>query len=53
LSPVTDSIWLISELSLELNLAKLVLFKGKQVTRTTFTEYRLNNVVVDELLGKL
>jgi hypothetical protein len=50
MTPVTDSIWLISELSMELNLAKLLVFKGKQVTRSTYSEYRLNTLVVDELL---
>jgi hypothetical protein len=52
MSPVTDSIWLISGISMELKVAKLVMFKGRQLTRSTYTEYRLNTVVVEELLAK-
>lgn len=52
MSPVTDSVWLISEFSMTLKVSKLFLFKSTQVTRSTYSEYRLNQQVLDELLSK-
>lgn len=52
LAPVSDSTWLISKLSMSLNLSKLLLFNSKQITRNTYTEYRPNQVALDELLAK-
>ncbi len=52
LSPVTDSIWLITKFSMNLNLSKLLLFNSKETTRNTYTEYRLNSEVLDDLLAK-
>jgi len=51
MAPVTDSIWLISELSMELRVSKLI-FKSMEDTRTTYSENRLNELVVSELLSK-
>jgi len=51
MAPVTDSIWLISELSMKLTVSKL-LFKSTQVTRSTYSEYRLNGPAVDDLLSQ-
>jgi hypothetical protein len=52
MAPVTDSIWLIGEFSMTLKVSKLFLFKSTQVTRSTYSEYRLNQQVLDELLSK-
>jgi len=52
MTPVTDSIWLIDEVSTRLNVSKLHLFKSTAVTRSTYTQYRLNSLVVEELLSK-
>ncbi len=52
MSPVTDSTWLIGELSMKLEVAKLVLFKSMQSTRSTYTAYRPNAAVLEELLAK-
>jgi hypothetical protein len=49
MAPVTDSIWLISELSLNLKVSK-VFFKSTQITRSTYSAYRLNSLMLDELL---
>jgi hypothetical protein len=52
MTPVTDSIWLIDEVSTKLNVSKLHLFKSTVVRRSTYTQYRLNSSVVEELLSK-
>jgi hypothetical protein len=52
LAPVTDSVWLIHELSMDLRVSKLFLFNSAQTTRSTFSGYRLNTSVLDELLSK-
>jgi hypothetical protein len=49
LSPATPNIWLITEFSLALNVSK-VFFKSSSTTRSTYTEYRPNSVVLEELL---
>jgi len=49
MAPVTDSIWLISELSIDLRVSKLF-FKSTQITRSTYSAYRLNTLTLDELL---
>jgi hypothetical protein len=49
MAPVTDSIWLISSLSIDLRVSKFF-FKSTQITRTTYSAYRLNSTVLDELL---
>jgi hypothetical protein len=49
MAPVTDSTWLVSELSMKLRVAKLI-FKSTQVTRSTYTNYRLNTLVLADLL---
>ena len=51
MAPVTSSIWLINALSMDLNVLKLI-FKSAQVTRSTYSDYRLNDLVVAELLAK-
>jgi hypothetical protein len=51
MTPVTDSIWLIGELSMDLRVSKLI-FKSTETTRTTYSGNRLNDLVVTELLAK-
>jgi hypothetical protein len=51
MAPVTNSTSLISELSLELKVSKLF-FKSMEVTRSIYSDYRLNDVVVTELLSR-
>jgi hypothetical protein len=51
MAPVTNSIWLISQLSMELRVAKLF-FKSMEVTRSTYSDNRLNDLVVAKLLAK-
>lgn len=51
-APVANSTWLINEFSMELMVSKLGLFKSAQFTRSTYSEYRLNTPVVEELLSK-
>jgi hypothetical protein len=53
MTPVTDSIWLIDEVSTRLNVSKLHMFKSTAVTRSTYTQFRLNSSVVEELLSKI
>jgi hypothetical protein len=52
MAPVSDSTWLIGGLSMKLAVAKLVLFKSMQVTRSTYTDYKLNIAVLEELVSK-
>jgi len=52
MTPVTDSIWLIDEVSTKLKVSKLHMFKSTALTRTTYSQYRLNSSVIDELLSK-
>lgn len=52
MAPVTDSVWLIGEFSMTLKVSKFFLFKSTQETRSTYTEYRLNQQVLDELLSQ-
>jgi hypothetical protein len=51
MAPVTNSTWLISELSMKLRVSKLV-FKSREVTASTYSDYRLNDLVLNELLSK-
>jgi hypothetical protein len=50
--PVTDSTWLIDEVSIKLNVSKLHVFKSTGLTRSTYTQYRPNSAVLEELLSK-
>ena len=52
MTPVTPSVWLIDEVSMKLNVSKLHMFKSTQMTRSTYTGYRVNSSVVEELLSK-
>jgi hypothetical protein len=52
MAPLTNSTWLISELSMKLMISKLI-FKSKEVTRSTYSDYRLNDIVLAELLSKV
>ncbi len=52
MAPVTDSIWLISELSMKLMVSKLLIFNSEQQTHSTYTDYRLNGPMLEELLSK-
>jgi len=51
MAPVTNSTSLISELSMELKVSKLF-FKSMEATRSMYSDYRLNDLVVTELLSK-
>lgn len=51
MAPVTGSTWLIASLSMELRVAKLF-FKSMEATRSTYSDNRLNDLVVAELLAK-
>lgn len=46
MAPVTDSIWLLSNLSMDLKISKLGLFKSTQVTRSTYSDFRLNDLML-------
>jgi hypothetical protein len=52
MTPVTPSVWLIDEVSMRLNVSKLHMLKSSQMTRSTYTNYRLNSTVVEELLSR-
>ena len=49
MAPVTDSTWLVGELSMKLKVSKLI-FKSTQVTHSTYTNYKLNALVLADLL---
>lgn len=51
MAPVTESVWLVSELKMTLSLSKIFVFHSTQVTRSTFTGYRVNQDVLAELLA--
>jgi hypothetical protein len=51
MAPVTGSTWLISELSMDLRVSKLI-FKSTEETRTTYSDNQLNDLVLTELLSK-
>jgi outer membrane lipoprotein-sorting protein len=51
-APVTQSTWLISKLSLSLTVSKFFWFQSTQVTISTYSDYRLNSEVLQELLAK-
>src|SRR6266853_1048163 len=50
MTPVTDSIWLIDEVSTRLKVSKLHMFKSTALTHTTYSQYRPNSSVLEELL---
>lgn len=50
MAPVTNPTWLISELSMNLRVSRLV-FKSREVTGFTYSDYRRNDVVLNELLA--
>jgi hypothetical protein len=50
--PAADSFWFISELSMSLAVSKFFVFRSTEVTRSTYSGYRLNGPVVGELLAK-
>jgi hypothetical protein len=52
LAPVSDKVWLISKFSLTLMVSKFLLFNSMQVTSNTYTGYRPNGVVLEELLAR-
>ena len=49
---VTDSIWLIEEVSIRLNVAKLKMFKSSEMTRSTYSQFRPNSSALEELLSE-
>ena len=51
MAPVTDSVWLVSRVSIDLRVSKLG-FKSTRVANTTYSHFRLNSGVLDELLAK-
>lgn len=52
LRPVSESTWLVSSFSMSLNLSKFWIFNSKQITRNTYTDYRLNSEALNDLLAK-
>ncbi len=52
MSPVSPSSWLVTSVDMSLDVAKLHFFRSDEVTRTTYSDYRLNDQVVQELLAK-
>jgi hypothetical protein len=50
MAPVTDSIWLVGKLSMDLRISKLGLFKSTKLTSSTYSDYRRNDLVLAELL---
>ena len=50
LAPVTDSVWLLSELSMNLQISKFFFFHSARVTRASYSDYRLNAEVLAGLL---
>jgi len=50
MTKVSDSTWLIDLVSLKLKVAKIVLFKSEVLTRYTYSDYRPNDSVLQELL---
>jgi hypothetical protein len=52
MTPVSDSVWLVNEVSMNLTVSKLHMFKSEQVTRSTYAQYRRNDEVLKELLAK-
>jgi hypothetical protein len=51
MAPVTGSIWLVGDLSMNLRVSKLI-FKSTQRTHSTYTDYRLNSLVLADLLSR-
>jgi hypothetical protein len=52
MTKVADSTWLIDTVSMKLKLAKVRVFKSTAVTRYTYSNYRLNASVLEELLSE-
>ena len=52
MTPVSDSVWLASRFSMTVKISKFLFFRSTQVTRSSYSEYRLNGPVLDELLAK-
>lgn len=52
MTPVSESVWLIDEVTMKLSVAKLHFFRSNESTRWTYTEYRPNAVELQELLAK-
>jgi hypothetical protein len=50
MTKVSDSTWLIDLVSLKLKIAKILLFKSEVLTRYTYSNYRPNDSVLQELL---
>jgi hypothetical protein len=50
MTKVSDSTWLIDLVSLKLKIAKILLFKSEVLTRYTYSDYRPNDSVLQELL---
>lgn len=51
MEPVTDSIWLVSRFSMTLEVSKFW-FHSTQVTNSTYSNYRANGPVLDDLLSR-
>ena len=50
MAPVTESIWLVTNLAMNLNVAKLW-FKSSQISNSTYSNFRLNSAELEELLA--
>jgi hypothetical protein len=52
MTEITKVVWLIDRVSIRLNVSKLHVFKSTDVTRSTYTQYRPNSEVLQELLAE-
>jgi len=52
MTPVTDSVWLLRELSMNLRISKFFFFHSTQVTRSTYSDYRPNSEVLAALISE-
>ncbi|HXJ44704.1 MAG TPA: hypothetical protein VNH18_35785 [Bryobacteraceae bacterium] len=52
MTPVTESTWLIDEVSMKLSVAKVHMFKSTKTTRSTYSQYRPNSAVLEEFLSR-
>jgi hypothetical protein len=50
MTPVSESTWLIGDLSMTLKVSKFFLFRSMQMTRSTYSEYHPNAEVLEKLL---
>jgi hypothetical protein len=52
MTPVVEGTWLIDLVTMNLDVSKLHMFKSAETTRSTYTRYRPNGAVLEELLAE-